>query len=266
MQLTPVSVIGLAFRENTDVVRKCVMNNAQWYMAVCGAHGSAGELTESMYVNWCETPPFYGNAVCLTPDQHEAQLAIIDRLVASLEPIGDIGIKDSFSTLDLSSRGFEVLFDATWIYRAADVPCVAPQSRAGSELRCERVVGPRALADWEAAWRYDAANTLSPSQPPIFRPELLDDGECVFLSVVDRGQTLAGAIANRHAGVVGLSNTFGTDGSSRDRLATIIAAARVLHDPDGLPLVGYQGRSQLPTFLELGFEAVGPLRVWLKKA
>src|SRR5271156_1219235 len=43
------------------------------------------------------------------------QLALIDELIAARLPLGWT-VKDSFSMLDLESRGFRLLFDAEWIY------------------------------------------------------------------------------------------------------------------------------------------------------
>ncbi|WP_228708026.1 hypothetical protein [Amycolatopsis keratiniphila] len=40
-------------------------------------------------------------------------------------------MKDSFGCLDLASEGFEVLFEATWITRMADVPLEPGWARVG---------------------------------------------------------------------------------------------------------------------------------------
>jgi hypothetical protein len=81
-------------------------------------------------------------------------------------------------------------------------------------------------------------------------PSLLDDPDVRFLS-----NGSGGVIANRGGGVIGLSNATGT---GLDR-AGIAAAASLW---PGLPLVGYANGVALEEMVALGFEPVGPLRVW----
>ncbi len=72
-------------------------------------------------------------------------------------------------------------------------------------------------------------------------------------------QVVAGAIANRSGDVVGVSNVFAHTDAERSWagcLTTIIDAF------PGLPLVGYERGDELVIAQGLGFEAVGPLRVW----
>ena len=83
---------------------------------------------------------------------------------------------------------------------------------------------------------------------------LLDDPDVRFLS-----DGAGGIVANRAGGVIGLSNPSGT---GLDRAG--IAAAAALWP--GLPLVGYAWGEELDAMLALGFEPVGPLRVWVVNA
>ena len=79
---------------------------------------------------------------------------------------------------------------------------------------------------------------------------LLHDADVQFLSNGD-----GGVIANRGGGAIGLSNATG---AGLDRAG--LAAASSLWP--GLPLVGYAEGDELKAMLDLGFEPVGPLRVW----
>ena len=63
-------------------------------------------------------------------------------------------------------------------------------------------------------------------------------------------------VANRGGGVIGLSNATGV-GVDRAGLAS---ASQLW---PGLPLVGYASGAELKAMLTLGFEPVGPLRVWV---
>ena len=65
-------------------------------------------------------PRFYPNAVTLAPGDAAVaeQRGTIDILLKSNLP-GRWSVKDSFNTLDLSRRGFDLLFDAQWIRRMA---------------------------------------------------------------------------------------------------------------------------------------------------
>jgi hypothetical protein len=96
----------------------------------------------------------------------------------------------------------------------------------------------------------------------LFPPALLADPDIAFIAVAIDQQIVAGAIANRTSDVVGLSNVFAPEGAAARFWPGCIAAAIEVFA--GLPLVGYESGGELATALALGFEEVGPLRVWVR--
>jgi hypothetical protein len=121
------------------------------------------------------------------------------------------------------------------------------------------------LRDWSAA--HGGRST--------FRPTLLDDPSVVMLAGrAGDGRLVAGAIATIGPDVVGISNAFAADRPAAADRDSEEARASVFGDataaiagrfPDR-PIVGYQSGAGVDAALAAGFEAVGPLRVWLRGA
>jgi hypothetical protein len=99
-------------------------------------------------------------------------------------------VKDSFDRLALERHGFRPLLRGAWF-------ALSPEPAAGW-----REVRPAELPAWESAW--------SGGEPrSFFRPSLLDDDRIHVLARFEDDAIVAGAIANRAAGVTGLTNAFG---------------------------------------------------------
>lgn len=230
-------------------------NNAAWCDAVCRSHGLPGTFAADAWTSPRRTPPLYPDAVTLTPDGVSAAA-----LVAAVDT-GSPGcsVKDSFAALDLGPEGFRVLFEAQWIHR----PAGAPVAAAGPPLEWSEVSGAGELRQWEAAWAGGEPSGL-------FRPDLLDGGT-VFLAGRagadgrTGGRIVAGAVAHRAGGVVGVSNLFARDGASAGAAWAGVLAAAAARRP-GLPVVGYESGNDLDAALRAGFTALGPLRVWIAAA
>lgn len=218
-------------------------NNAAW----CAAVSRGGGFTADAWTSPRRTPPYYPDAVTLTGETDAAAL------VAGIDTASPgASVKDSFAALDLAPAGFEVLFGAQWIHRAAGAPAAAPA------LEWAPVAGPAELEAWEAAWDGEESTGL-------FHPGLLTDhdGDIVFLAGRDAGgRILAGAAANRTGEVVGVSNVFSVDGTP-DEEAWAGALTLVGSLWPGLAVVGYESGDDLDTALGQGFAAIGPLRVWV---
>jgi hypothetical protein len=232
-------------------------NNAHWCDTVCRAHGTPGEFHEHLWLNRHPVPRFYPNAVTLSALSDVAdQLAAIRDLVAAA-PLVSFGVKDSFATLDLAPLAFHVLFEAQWLWRAASQ---SPPARLDTALSWTTVQEPADLSRWEAAWNGLPAEHPSTLPPRIFLPALLRDPDIRFIAAYADRHIVAGAIANRTGDVVGVSNVFVPEADAArcwaGCLATITDAFR------GLPLVGYERGNDLIIAQALGFEVVGPLRVW----
>jgi hypothetical protein len=235
-------------------------NNAIWCDTVCRTHGIPGEFSDALWLNRHPVPRFYSNAVTLADQQATvAQLAHLRALVASGPP-GRWSVKDSFSALDLTALGFCLLFEATWLWRAASP--IAPQS-TNTRTRWTWVGTASELAYWEAAWSGDPANTSATPQPRLFLPTLLADRDIAFLAAYQDEAIIAGAIANRTDEVVGLSNVFVPVAESVGFWAGCIAAIqeRFL----GMPIVGYECGPELAMAQAVGFEKVQDLRVWIRQ-
>jgi len=84
----------------------------------------------------------------------------------------------------------------------------------------------------------------------------LDDAR-VFATFAD-DDVIAGFIANRAHGCVGVSNAFARD----DRFDWGGCIATVGRVWPGLPIVGYESGTDLDDALAQGLVALGPLRVW----
>ncbi|MEV8567066.1 hypothetical protein AB0436_16085 [Streptomyces sp. NPDC051322] len=237
---------GIDDRRARAVARavEAARNNAEWCDTLCRTHGVQGAFSAAFWASAVRTPPLYPDAVTLVPGASAAGvLAGIDTAAPGCT------VKDSFAELDLSAAGFEVLFDAEWIHRPAELP--APAGPAGV---CWAVVrAAQELAEWERAWGGGADE--------LFRAGLLGDASTLVLAGRRGGRVVAGAVLTLGDAVVGVSNLFAADGDLDAAWAGCLSEV-ARHRPDA-PVVGYEHGPDLAAALRLGFTAAGPLRVWL---
>src|SRR5262245_2564694 len=214
-------------------------NNAEWCDLVCRTHGIDTTSERDVWFAHRRSPPLYPDAVTLS-----------DRLSAG-DAVGRVdsstgcSIKDSFASVDLLSEGFRPLFDAEWIYRA-------PVER------------PAVCAGWSLVRTLDQLRTWAAAHggADVFRPALVHRPDVAIVLAYDDGGIAAGAIGNRTADVVGVSNLFAVAADEEQAWAGAIAAISACFP--GMPLVGYEGDAALRAARRAGFVSIGPLRVWLK--
>lgn len=233
-------------------------NNAIWCDTVCRTHGAPGEFRDSLWMNRHPVPPFYSNVVTVAEHGRTATyLECIEELLA-LDLPDPWSVKDSFHTLDLRALGFQAMFGATWLWRR---PSPIVLRGTGAATRWHLVRSALELEQWETAWSGDAANRSSAKRSRLFLPELLDDPEIAFIAGCEGDMIVAGAIVNRTADVVGLSNVFVPSRSSAAFWAGCVATAQQRFPR--LPLVGYGRGSSVARAEAVGFKPVHDLRVWI---
>ncbi|OAR26409.1 hypothetical protein A8W25_06290 [Streptomyces sp. ERV7] len=221
--------------------RAAARNNAEWCEALCRAHGITGAWGPHAWTSARRTPPLYPDAVTLDP------AAAAHEITAGIDASPGASVKDSFATLDLTSDGFEVLFDAQWIHRPAPGPGEGGWELVRTEAELER---------WEQAWADGDGGGLFPAA-------LLAEGSHAFLAARDAtGRTVAGAVASTSESVVGVSNLFAADGDLDAAWAGCLGTL-ARHRP-GLDVVGYESGDDLAAAVRAGFTPVGGLRIWLR--
>lgn len=241
--------------------QRAARNNAVWCDTICRAHGIPGEFHAALWLNRNAVPRFYSNAVMLSDGRAAAeQVARIRELIAA-QRARPCSVKDSFCALDLSALDFQVLFEATWLWRApGDTPAIEP----AFGIRWTEIHNAAELTRWEGAWSRDAANHFPDPGPHLFLPALLDDRDVAFVAAYAGREIVAGAIANRSDGVVGLSNVFAPPDGLLACWTGCVAAVQARFP--GLPVVGYERGPELAVAQAVGFEALQQLRVWLRPA
>ncbi|MBX9944267.1 MAG: hypothetical protein K2Y40_09330 [Reyranella sp.] len=177
-------------------------------------------------------PRFYPNLVTLASDAAAVaeQQDTIDILVKSNLP-GRWSAKDSFGTLDLSRRGFDLLFEARWIQ--GTMPAAGPPS--------------------DIVWQ---RQTSGAAGLPF------DDADFAMFTGHRGFEVVAGGMLYRAEGVVGLSNVIAqaADGPAVWR-SLMLQSARTF---PRLPVVGYESGAELEAALAAGFEAGDKLRIWVR--
>jgi hypothetical protein len=217
-------------------LRRAIDANIGWCEDILALHGIGSVLEDGLWSALGPPPPLHPDAVTVEPDVR------VDQVAGRLGGRNRAAVKDSFATLDLSSIGMDVLFDATWIHREPAVPARTPWRTVSTA---------EGLAAWNAGW--DTADVLL---PPI-----LELGHIAVLARAADSAIEAGAVARLGIGVVELSNVHGVDGRDVDWNELVAAVAARFPDR---PIVGYEAGSDLEGALDAGFEPVGDLRVWAR--
>lgn len=207
------------------------------------AHGIPSRFDDDAWISLRRSPPMYPDAVTLSTD------VSVTSLLARIDDSAGCSVKDSFAVLDLSSAGFTVLFEASWIYLPADVP----------------VPDANGVLSWSVVSDYDDLPQwgMAHGGGDVFVPALLADPTVTVFAVRRDGRLVAGAVANLSDSAVGLSNIFTVPGQDPDEVWTCCAAAFGQHFA-GSPIVGYEAGESLAAAQRAGFTECGPLRVWVK--
>ncbi|MGI9324903.1 MAG: hypothetical protein ACR2PZ_06770 [Pseudomonadales bacterium] len=231
---------------NNTWLEQAIGNNVQWCAAVGRAQGVASEIQPRAWISKRPMPLLYPNLITLKP------IAEIDDELQQLQgqlPSG-WGIKDSFSSLQITDRGFKVAFDAHWYVRAPEA--VWPGGLENDDVVFV-VETSLELDEWTFAWGRSQGNATFPAP-------LLSDPGIDFVFVRRAGEVVAGLVANLSDQVVGVSNGFG---AAADLLGCIQSLAQRYPNR---AIVGYGSSLELATLETVGFTALGDLRVWLSSA
>jgi len=236
-----------------DGLSDAVLDNARWCDLVCRTQGIQGRFVPDAWVSPRRTPDGYPDAVTLSDH------AVGDQVLGRVDTSSGCSVKDSFASLDLTGRGFRILFDGAWIRRPAGRGPGTARPMGG--LGWVQVTAPKALAAWAA----------DHGGGPTFRPALLGERSVVILAAHDAtGQRVAGAVATVADHAVGISNVFASGGSAaeapeEDRFAEAFAGATgaiAERFPDRA-IVGYLSASLLAAAHAAEYDLIGPMRVWM---
>jgi hypothetical protein len=229
-----------------DRVRLAARNNALWCDAVCRTHGIAGSIDDVAWSAPTRTPPFYPDAVTLSPDVGEYDV------LARIDPSDGCSVKDSWSRLDLSVEDFARLVVGEWLWHHPSEATTAADGR-----RWRRVTTADELATWVEAWAADDDATR------VLRPALLDEPGVHLLAADGPGSDIvAGCIVNVTGAVAGISNLFDRDGDLERTWRGAVTAARQV--ARGIPLVGWDAGDGVTAAVAAGCERIGPLTVWIR--
>ena len=228
-----------------SLARAAARNNAEWCHAFSRTHGITGRFQAAFWSSPVRTPPYYPDAVTLRPD-----IAVED-LLSGVDVDEGCTVKDSFACLDLGAAAFRPLFRAEWVVRQP------AKGRHASPRGWSVLTSEAQLRRWETTWGE------VPGGSGFFRPALLRDDTIAVLVGYDGDRIVAGAIANRSANVIGLSNVFDTAYELNSAWAAGAAAAATLWGD--VPIVGYDAGDALHAAHDAGFESIGELVVWINE-
>jgi hypothetical protein len=234
-------------------------NNAIWCDTVCRAHGIPGQFLPTVWLTRRIPPPYYSNLIVISDSGAHGKTIEYIRELIDLPLPGKWSVKDSFSNLELAPLGFEVLFEASWIWRD---PAPKNPDRSSSGIHWNRITRPADLVQWESAWEGNPRNPDAIGKPAQFPSSLLEDPRVIFYAGSLGQEIVAGGIANRTGEVVGLSNVFVNAGDVSAAWSGLVK--RVQEAFPSLPMVGYERNSALASALACGFKPTGLLRVWIR--
>lgn len=246
---------------NQTRLEAAIMNNVCWYQAIFAAHDLASEIDGRVWRSHQPAPAFHSNLVVLAANLSASELAACVADVGHRLHRSGWSVKDSHACLDLRPLGFTQLFAAEWLWRD---PLPGTIRATVPVLVWSRVASAAELVAWEAAWWGDARNQTRAGTARQFPDRLLASADHAFFAGRVDGKVVAGGIANRSPGAVGLSNLFAPPAHLQEAWSALVSCTSTAFPT--LPMVGYERGDDLALAHQLGFVSVGALRVWQRSA
>jgi hypothetical protein len=209
-----------------------------WYDKVFDSHGIEHRVDGGWWYALGRPPALHSAAKSIAPWATAAQA--LDR-VASYE---HCSIADSFGSMEPS--GFDLLFEARWLFRPASSASRGPIPDGWSSIRT-----PEDLTEWNRH-----ADTTG-----VLVPGLLQSPDIDVLELRVGDELRAGFVAHAWADVVSLSNVWTVRALGPDWREPV-HVIEAIHP--GRAIVGYVRAGDLELAVEAGFVDVGPQRVWVR--
>ena len=159
-------------------VELAARNNAIWCDTVCRAHGVPGEFLPTVWLNRSTPPPYHSNLIVISDSGVRGQSLEHIRELIDLPLPGKWSAKDSFFNLELATLGFDVLFEASWIWCDQ---ALRDSGHSSSGIYWSRIASPAELARWESAWEGNSRNPDAIGKPAQFPSSLLEDRQVAFI-------------------------------------------------------------------------------------
>lgn len=223
-----------------DLLTAAVTDNVRWCATVCPGDPTV-DPASGLWRTAVAARPLFPDVIAIRPR------VPAERLIHALDDRPACSAKDSYADIDLVAYGFHELFRATWIGRPASAPRPAPP-------RWTLITTDRELATW-----WTAADLPKPTPR-----QLLQAGHVRVFARYDERVPVAGVILTSGDGVVGVSNVFAPTSDEEVVWSEIVEVAG--HAFPNLAIVGYEHDTELAAARAVGFEALGPLRVWRRSA
>jgi hypothetical protein len=219
-------------------LRAAVDASVCWYDELFALHGVAHRMADGLWWALGPPPPLHSAAKSVQP-WAPSQLTL--RRVA---PFAHCSVADSFGALELP--GFDLLFEARWLYREPPRMPPTPLPTGWTPVRTAEE-----LAEWTA--HHDTTGVLLPG--------LLSRSDITILGLRVDQEFVAGAVVHGCHGVASLSNVWTAPGREPDwpELVRVVHAVR-----PAVAVVGYEQGENVSRAGEAGFADVGTQLVWIR--
>lgn len=219
------------------MLNTAIQNNIDWCVKVCETHGVGETRIKNVWAAVSKAPPYYPDII--TSNRN----ATAEEVMEFIDGRQIRSIKDSFAKIDMSAYGFQILFEAEWIY----YPPGKGNTNVSSPWQVIRL--QKEFDVW----------TQASGLTDVIRPELLKRKDVKFF-IRRIGDKYAGFSASSGYGVVGISNVFSEADMNGELWLEIRRAAS--REFPGLPLVGYERDEHLQAALAARWISVGTLLIW----
>jgi len=220
-------------------LRTAVDASVRWYDDVFALHGVATAVQDGLWTALGPPPAWHSAVKTVEPDVD------VDAVLRAMEPHEHGSVADSFGALDLAPHGFDLLIDATWVHRPAAT------GSGGLPPGWSVVTEPGLLGDWNEHNETTA----------VLLPPLLAHPHFTFLARHEDDLLTAGAVLHAAGPAALVSNCWSIPGRDLD-LREVVACLDALHP--GVPAIYYAWDEELAILRGLGFDPVGPQRVWIR--
>lgn len=238
-----------------DKLQKAICNNNELYEAILSSQDIKSHKTDSIWYSLENTPPFYSNLVTVSKEWKPDDVFRNIDFNYEKENWEEWSIKDSFAVLDLTEFGFTKLFDAQWMYLEANDFIATENS---GNLHYKIVDNEETLSAWRLVWDIDEQIGKQ-----IFSPKLLNNSKVFIVAGYKEQQIVSGCFVNKTGNVLGVSNFFAPD---REIYYWSDIIRFIRESVKCLDIVGYERNELVDKLHFLGFESIGNLTVWHKKA